>query len=151
MVWWYSTVKPWIQLPSKEERAEESLSAWAELSSFLWPCPSVEPGVQIYNIRAVRDWQNGMENAVEMVVRIVSQGQAVPKNRSGFGIMPDTAAGIVLEEDLGWAFFLQEVCSVAVLVLGRGRRGKSDRSLSDGLEWQCPFLYSQRMGLAHPA
>lgn len=42
-----------------------------------------------------------MENAVEMVVRVVSQGQAVPKNRSGFGIMPDTAAGIVLEEDLG--------------------------------------------------
>lgn len=42
-----------------------------------------------------------MENAVEMVVRVVSQGQAVPKNRSGFGIVPDRAAGIVLEGGLG--------------------------------------------------
>lgn len=76
-----------------------------------------------------------MENVVEMVVEVGSQGQAVPKNRSGLGIVPDAAAGIALEEDLDEPFFLQEVCSVAVLVLGRRRRGNSDRSLSDGLEW----------------
>lgn len=40
-----------------------------------------------------------MENAVEMVVKVVSQGQAVPKNRPGFEDVPDTAAEIALEED----------------------------------------------------
>lgn len=42
-----------------------------------------------------------MENTVEMVVKVGSQGQAMPKNRSGLGIVPDAAAEIVLEEDLG--------------------------------------------------
>lgn len=37
----------------------------------------------------------------ETAVKVVSQGQAVPKNRSSFGIVPDTTTGIVLEEDLG--------------------------------------------------
>lgn len=49
-----------------------------------------------------------------MVVKVVSQGQAVPKNRSGFGIVPDTAAGMVLEEDLGRDFLSaggMECCS----------------------------------------
>lgn len=42
----------------------------------------------------------GWKMLFEMVVKVVSQGQAVPKNRSGFGIVPDTTAGIVLEEAL---------------------------------------------------
>lgn len=40
--------------------------------------------MQVYNIRAARDREKGMENAVEMVVKVVSQGQALPKNRPGF-------------------------------------------------------------------
>lgn len=45
-------------------------------------------------------------------------------------------------------FFLQEVCSVAVLVLGRGRRGNSGRSLSGNAlflvdkGWALPILPS---------
>lgn len=67
-----------------------------------------------------------MENAVEMVVKVVSQGQAVPKNRPGFEDMPDTAAEIALEEDQRCDTCpLEEVCSFAGLMLGRGRRGNS--------------------------
>jgi len=39
--------------------------------------------VQVHNTRAARDSEKGMENAVEMVVKVMSQGQAVPKDRPG--------------------------------------------------------------------
>lgn len=40
--------------------------------------------MQVGNIRAARAQENWMENTVEVVVKVVCQGQAVPKNRPGF-------------------------------------------------------------------
>lgn len=84
------------------QRAEESLSPWAELGSFLCPSIFVESGMQVHNIGAARHQEKGWKMLLKWLSRLWAKVRLCKRTGQAFKDVPDTAAEIALEEDRRW-------------------------------------------------